>query len=565
MSGYGYPDLWYDMITPEEGGIRLAVDQRFLMRCLARFKSVYGIYPRGWGKCISGDSLLFTEEGIKEIGEYFDYAETNEEFYTSHNINLLNRDGQLKTSNKGVYSGYKPTKKITTEEGYEIEGTLVHPLLVMTKEGDLEWKQAKDIEVGDYVPINRKNDIWGNKTKLDIDMETWLNSFGGDSRWKIERVKSNIINELDEELALIMGYLVGDGCMTRHNNILFSNIDEDVLLKYISFMEGRLGVEVKKKNDIDYLIDGMYIREYFNQLGLKQVNAFNKEIPKTILEAPKNIVASFLKGLFDTDGTVDDKRVSLCTVSEKMSKQIQVVLLNFGIVSTRRIKYNKKFDTNAYLVDIYGRDTDVFYQEIGFGCSRKQEKLSKIIDKKRNTNKDMIPYQKDSVLDFYNEVKKTNKGIYDKVYHIIKGNNNLTYDKLEMLLDLNEANSCKNYEQLLKLYELNYFYSRVKTVEDGENHVYDLQVPDTNSFISNGFISHNTMIELMANYHACIFYPDIEITMTAQTKENASNLIGEKWREVSKFYPMINDELQHEPSISKDKAVVPFKSGGKHQ
>ena len=63
-------------------------------------------------------------------------------------------------------------------------------------------------------------------------------------------------------------------------------------------------------------------------------------------------------------------------------------------------------------------------------------------------------------------------------------------------------------------------------------------------------------------YHTAIFYPDIELTMTAQTKENASALVDSKWREISKFYPMINNELNGEPRISKDKATISFKSGG---
>ena len=48
--GRWYPDLWYDMITPETGGIRLDADQRILMRCLARFTSVMGVFSRGYGK-----------------------------------------------------------------------------------------------------------------------------------------------------------------------------------------------------------------------------------------------------------------------------------------------------------------------------------------------------------------------------------------------------------------------------------------------------------------------------------------------------------------------------------
>lgn len=47
-----YPDLWYDLITPDTGGIRLDLDQRVFVRCLARFLSVYGVFPRGYGKTL---------------------------------------------------------------------------------------------------------------------------------------------------------------------------------------------------------------------------------------------------------------------------------------------------------------------------------------------------------------------------------------------------------------------------------------------------------------------------------------------------------------------------------
>lgn len=42
-----YPDLWYDLITPETGGIRLDADQRVFLRCMARFPQNYCTFPRG--------------------------------------------------------------------------------------------------------------------------------------------------------------------------------------------------------------------------------------------------------------------------------------------------------------------------------------------------------------------------------------------------------------------------------------------------------------------------------------------------------------------------------------
>ncbi|HEY5588888.1 MAG TPA: hypothetical protein VIK86_08035 [Candidatus Paceibacterota bacterium] len=45
-----FPDLFFDLITPETGGIRLDLDQRVFLRSLARFVSTYGVFPRGYGK-----------------------------------------------------------------------------------------------------------------------------------------------------------------------------------------------------------------------------------------------------------------------------------------------------------------------------------------------------------------------------------------------------------------------------------------------------------------------------------------------------------------------------------
>lgn len=45
-----YPDLFLDLIKPKTGGINLHFDQRVFLRCICRFVSIYGVFPRGWGK-----------------------------------------------------------------------------------------------------------------------------------------------------------------------------------------------------------------------------------------------------------------------------------------------------------------------------------------------------------------------------------------------------------------------------------------------------------------------------------------------------------------------------------
>ncbi|WP_405168528.1 hypothetical protein [Paenibacillus sp. FSL H3-0286] len=71
-----------------------------------------------------------------------------------------------------------------------------------------------------------------------------------------------------------------------------------------------------------------------------------------------------------------------------------------------------------------------------------------------------------------------------------------------------------------------------------------------------------TLGELLGMVHTAIFFPDIEIAMTAQTQEQAAKLVDEKWREILKFYPLIEQELASKPSITTDSVEIKFKSGG---
>lgn len=86
-------------------------------------------------------------------------------------------------------------------------------------------------------------------------------------------------------------------------------------------------------------------------------------------------------------------------------------------------------------------------------------------------------------------------------------------------------------------------------------------------FISNYMVFPRgygkTLLEVMGMVHAAIFHPDIEITMTAQTRENAAKLVDEKFREILKFYPLIQNEISGKPQFSTDKVEIVFTSGGR--
>jgi ribonucleoside-diphosphate reductase alpha chain len=52
-----------------------------------------------------------------------------------------------------------------------------------------------------------------------------------------------------------------------------------------------------------------------------------------------------------------------------------------------------------------------------------------------------------------------------------------------------------------------------------------------------------TMIEVLAQMLMIVFYPNLQTTMTAQTRENAAKLLKEKFPEICKFYPLLKNEI----------------------
>ena len=69
-----------------------------------------------------------------------------------------------------------------------------------------------------------------------------------------------------------------------------------------------------------------------------------------------------------------------------------------------------------------------------------------------------------------------------------------------------------------------------------------------------------TMVEVLAGILICIFYPRVSIAITAQTKENAADLLQSKFNELIRFYPMLKNEIE-KCSFTKGRAEIWFKNG----
>lgn len=70
-----------------------------------------------------------------------------------------------------------------------------------------------------------------------------------------------------------------------------------------------------------------------------------------------------------------------------------------------------------------------------------------------------------------------------------------------------------------------------------------------------------TFNEVLSSVIVAILFPEIELAISAQTKENAADLLKSKFNEIRKKYPLLENELACEPKFSKGDALITFKNG----
>ncbi|KHG42008.1 MAG: replicative DNA helicase [Aphanizomenon flos-aquae KM1D3_PB] len=226
-----------------------------------------------------------------------------------------------------------------------------------------------------------------------------------------------------------------------------------------------------------------------------------KTVPNIVFKLEKSQLSLFLNRLFATDGWATllnscQSQLGYCTVSEKLARQIQHLLLRFGIIAAlkkRSVKYN---DTRrpAWQLDI----TDAlsikhFIAEIGiFGKEAALAKVTAAISQKRyQTNRDLIPieiWEQIAAAKGSETWSSLAKRAGIKSYtNIHVGKRALKRERLWIL-----ATTLDNLP-LQQLANSDVYWDEIISIESvGNKQVYDLTIPETHNFIANDICVHNT-------------------------------------------------------------------------
>ena len=423
----------------------------------------------GMGKCVTGDTLIATSNGMMPIEQLKPSGQgiLDDEggvFYPLE-IGVQAPDGIKKTSH--FYdSGIKPTLKMTTRAGYSLAGTHHHPVMVLSSSGERIWKRMDELEIGDYVAVQRHAPVWGNCHEIS--------EFQYDYNDNLRSTKiPNFANSLDPKLSYILGLLIGDGGLTRKRTVSISSADSEIVDIFYNWADA-MGLSARYNAGYDYRITSMVLSAWLDNLGMSGY-AHEKKIPSIILNSSQECIKSFLQGLFDTDGHAESQRGYLQYVSAslELANQVHLVLLQFGIISKLTFKPNKK--RGAWSIRITGDNARKFYRNIGFTLDRKQSR-SKLLPETSNVNLDVVPYLPDVEVPY---------GYKDRYARYFDGSRKPSYATLEVISEFQP--------EVSSLLEPKFYWDEIQKIEDnGLQHCYDLTVPDGHAFVANGIVSHNT-------------------------------------------------------------------------
>lgn len=158
----------------------------------------------------------------------------------------------------------------------------------------------------------------------------------------------------------VLGCLIGDGTLTQ-KTMMFTSADREIV-EAVNESLAKLGSFLKQKrsSNIDYYINGTNTREELKKLGLHGKRSNSKFIPDEYLYSGVEQRIDLLRGLMDTDGTVNKGHTTYTSVSKRLAENIRCLVQSLGgtarIVS-RITRYtdssgNKKDGQISYRVNI---------------------------------------------------------------------------------------------------------------------------------------------------------------------------------------------------------------------
>jgi replicative DNA helicase len=496
------------------------------------------------GKCLAHDAEIVLEDGsLATMGEIYRQQQAR--------LLTLGDDYKFRFTEPSAFidDGQKPVFRVTTRLGRQVVSTFSHPYLTVNG-----WQPLALLQVGEHIAVPRQLPVFGTTELPDekIKLLAYLLGDGNLTNSTPSFTNTNPLMQSDfvAALAAFPGlkvrrrddgkrapsfYVASDNAVTRRERQVFAerlsakltargaaralalqlsvnpNLitlwqrgetapREPLFLRLCEALQatpsdlapnGFLAISQSSRNPLTLWLD---------ELGIWGCDAHKKFIPALVFQLTKPQLALFLNRLFATDGWVarnlgQAPQLGFSTVSEKMARQIQHLLLRFGIIAKLRQRSVKYGDTrrNSWQLDItHGASIRAFAEHIGmFGKDDKlAEALSRLSDEMRN-NRDLIP-----LAVWQRLVTATGATSWSELARRagLKSHTNIHVNQRALSRQrLSALATALQDDGLTALARSDVYWDEIISIEPlGVQQVYDLTIPETHNFVANDVCVHNT-------------------------------------------------------------------------
>lgn len=340
----------------------------------------FGLVTADQYQCLTGNTLVNTKRGLIPLEE-INVGDT-----------VQSRTGPSIVVNKFSYPP-SPVIKIITQDGEILCGTPIHKIEAAkncprpSTHAQFSWMELRNLKIGDFVRLAEQT-VQFDCPDAPLTMLDWAPSFpnGPMQTWIPPKV-------ITVGLAEWIGLIWGDGSTSLPGTIQLTVSSRD-LEDALALSEKLFGFEPnfrqhrKKGAPIraySVVIHSRKLIKWLKINGLLKSSGGKKGasplcIPIPVMLSSRTIKAAFLRGLFSTDGSVNQFCMSLSSKWHYLLQQTQIILrtefgLRSNIIENVRVGFGKK--RTQYILHV-GGSRQAFIEQIGFCYSSKLFAAEKI-------------------------------------------------------------------------------------------------------------------------------------------------------------------------------------------
>jgi replicative DNA helicase len=438
------------------------------------------------GKCLGANALVFDPRtgARRPMLEVVEAVERGEEAWVA----TLGDDLRLRPAraSAAIRNEKRVLYRITTKLGRRIEATVNHPLFTLTG-----WRALEELTPGDRVAVPRRLPRSSSDRSLP-----------------------------DHELVLIAA-LIADGNLTARTPRFCFGADSPVLpeVEHAAAKMGlRLHVPGGREHGTADISAGRGsgpnpLTELLRQHGIWGKRSEDKFVPDVVFGLSESQIARFVSVLFACDGYVHVterlRHVGYTTISERLARDVQHLLLRLGVVGTIRILKRGVYDGTHKVA----REVRVTGQEgIASFCAQvripgkedREDRLVASLETLRpKTNVDTIPAAVWRAITYVRggrplrELSVATGRPPNHNWHV--GTRGLSRHRLrEIAIALQEP-------ALMKLARSDLWWDEVASIEPvGEAETFDLTVPGHHNFVADDIVVHNSSLATNVAENAAI-------------------------------------------------------------